>query len=167
MATYSSTLAWKIPRTKSLVGCNPWVSKGSDTAERLHFHFTDCLECPPTSCSHFIPPHNRYLINISWIVSKTFPFCWSFHSWYGFFVLLSCISFMWLLCKLKRAYLSRYLCQELILRLVHLCSQSIVEYGYPERNLLLFKCAFLLDPHRNKKVRLLLIFSPDMLWPLN
>ena len=53
--------------------------------------------------------------------------------------------------------------QELILRLIHLCSWSTVECGNPERNFLLFKHAFLLDPHRNKKARLLLIFSPDML----
>ena len=47
---------------KSLVGCSPWGRKGSDTTERLHFHFSlscigegngnplqcSCLESPRT-----------------------------------------------------------------------------------------------------------------------
>ena len=36
-ATHSSTLAWKIPWTRRLVGYNPWVHKESDMTERLHF----------------------------------------------------------------------------------------------------------------------------------
>ena len=43
MAPYSSTLAWKTPWTRSLVGCSPWGRKESDTTEWLHFHF-------PLSC---------------------------------------------------------------------------------------------------------------------
>ena len=43
MAPHSSTLAWKIPWTASLVGCSPWSRKESDTTERLHFHFS--LSC--------------------------------------------------------------------------------------------------------------------------
>ena len=38
MAIHSSTLAWKIPWTESLVGYSPWGCKESDTTERLHFH---------------------------------------------------------------------------------------------------------------------------------
>jgi len=37
MATYSSSLAWKIPGQRSLVGYSPWGHKESDTTERLHF----------------------------------------------------------------------------------------------------------------------------------
>ena len=33
MATHSSTLAWKIPRMRSLVGYSPWGRKESDTTE--------------------------------------------------------------------------------------------------------------------------------------
>ena len=45
MAPHSSTLAWKIPWTESLVGCRPWGHKESDTTERLHFHFSlSCIE---------------------------------------------------------------------------------------------------------------------------
>ena len=33
MATNSSTLAWKIPWTESLVGYSPWGCKESDTTE--------------------------------------------------------------------------------------------------------------------------------------
>ena len=33
MATHSSTLAWKIPWTESLVGYSPWGCKESDTTE--------------------------------------------------------------------------------------------------------------------------------------
>ena len=43
MATHSSTLAWKIPWTRSLVGYSPWGRKELDMTERLHFtslHFT-------------------------------------------------------------------------------------------------------------------------------
>ena len=43
MAAHSSTLAWKIHGWRSLVGCNPWGPRESDTTERLHFHFS--LSC--------------------------------------------------------------------------------------------------------------------------
>ena len=42
MATHSSTLAWKIPGQRSLVGCSPWVTKSqtrlSDFTFTFHFH---------------------------------------------------------------------------------------------------------------------------------
>ena len=53
--THSSTLAWKIPWTWSLVGCSPSGLKESDTTERLLFHFS--LSCTgegngnPLQCS--------------------------------------------------------------------------------------------------------------------
>ena len=43
MASHSSTLAWRIPWRRSLVGCGPWGCEESDTTERLHFHFS--LSC--------------------------------------------------------------------------------------------------------------------------
>ena len=43
MTTHSSTLAWKIPWQRSLVGCSPWGHWELDTTERLHFHFS--LSC--------------------------------------------------------------------------------------------------------------------------
>ena len=45
LAPHSSTLAWKIPWTRSLDGCSPWgrEESESDTTERLHFHFS--LSC--------------------------------------------------------------------------------------------------------------------------
>ena len=43
MATHSSTLAWKIPGQRILVGCCLWGRIESDTTERLHFHFS--LSC--------------------------------------------------------------------------------------------------------------------------
>ena len=36
MATHSSTLAWKIPWTRSLVGYSPWGHKEANRTERLH-----------------------------------------------------------------------------------------------------------------------------------
>ena len=33
MATHSSILAGRIPRTEELGGCSPWGRKGSDTTE--------------------------------------------------------------------------------------------------------------------------------------
>ena len=39
MAIHSSTLAWKIPWTRNLIGYSPWGRKESDTTERLQFHF--------------------------------------------------------------------------------------------------------------------------------
>ena len=44
IAARSSTLAWIIPWTGSLVGCSPWGREELDTTERLHFHF-------PLSCT--------------------------------------------------------------------------------------------------------------------
>ena len=38
MASHSSTLAWKIPWTESLVGCSPWGRSELDTTERLYVH---------------------------------------------------------------------------------------------------------------------------------
>lgn len=35
MATHSSLLAWRIPRTEEPGGCSPWGRKESDTTERL------------------------------------------------------------------------------------------------------------------------------------
>ena len=40
METHSSTLAWKIPCTRSLIGYSPWGPEESDTTERLHFHIS-------------------------------------------------------------------------------------------------------------------------------
>ena len=36
MAAHSSTLAWRIPWRRSLVGYSPWGRKESDTTEQLH-----------------------------------------------------------------------------------------------------------------------------------
>ena len=36
MAPHSSTLAWKIPWTRGLVGYSPWGRKESDMTEGLH-----------------------------------------------------------------------------------------------------------------------------------
>ena len=43
MAPHSSTLAWKSHERRSPVGRSPWGRRGSDTTERLHFHFS--LSC--------------------------------------------------------------------------------------------------------------------------
>ena len=43
MATHSSILAWRIPRMEELGGLHSIGHKGSDTTERLHFHFTFTL----------------------------------------------------------------------------------------------------------------------------
>ena len=39
-APHSSTLAWKVPWRRSLVGYSPWGREESDTTEWLHFHFS-------------------------------------------------------------------------------------------------------------------------------
>ena len=39
MATHSSILAWRIPRTEELGGLQSTGRKESDMTERLHFHF--------------------------------------------------------------------------------------------------------------------------------
>ena len=41
MAPHSSTLAWKVPWTRSLVGYSPWGYKELDTTERLHSHASE------------------------------------------------------------------------------------------------------------------------------
>ena len=40
MATHSSILAWRIPRTEELGGLQSTGRKESDMTEQLHFHFT-------------------------------------------------------------------------------------------------------------------------------
>ena len=50
-ATHSSTLAWKIPWRRSLVGYSPWGHKESDTAEQLHFPFSFPCTCSRDICS--------------------------------------------------------------------------------------------------------------------
>ena len=55
MARNSITLAWKIPWTEEPGSCSPWGCWGSDTTERLTFHFS--LSCTgegkgnPIQCS--------------------------------------------------------------------------------------------------------------------
>ena len=39
MATHSSTLAWKIPWTEELLGCNPGVAKSRTRLSNSTFHF--------------------------------------------------------------------------------------------------------------------------------
>ena len=43
MAPHSSTLAWKIPWWRSLVGCSPWGRWELDMTQWLHFQFS--LSC--------------------------------------------------------------------------------------------------------------------------
>ena len=63
VAPHSSTLAWKIPGRRSLVGCSPWGRWVSDMTERLHFHFS--LLCigegngNPLQCSCLENPRDR------------------------------------------------------------------------------------------------------------
>ena len=63
MAPHSCTLAWKTPGRRSLEGCSPWGRWGSDTTERLHFHFS--LSCigegngNPLQCSCLENPRDR------------------------------------------------------------------------------------------------------------
>ena len=40
MATHSSILAWRTPRTEELESHSPWGHKGLDTTERLSLTFT-------------------------------------------------------------------------------------------------------------------------------
>ena len=61
MAIHSSTIAWKIPWQRSLVGYGPWGCKESDTTERLHF---------PTSLSIPIIHGFRSLVSASLKWSK-------------------------------------------------------------------------------------------------
>ena len=77
MAPHSSTLAWKIPWRRSLVGFSSWDRYESDTTERLHFHFS--LACTgggngnPLQCSCLENPRDRgawwaavYVVAQSW-----------------------------------------------------------------------------------------------------
>ena len=45
MATYSNILAWKIPRTESLMGYSPWGRKESGTAKHAH---NPIIRVPPS-----------------------------------------------------------------------------------------------------------------------
>ena len=60
MATHSSTLAWRIPRMEEP---SRLQSMGSDTAERLHFHFSLSRigegNSNPLQCSCLENPRDR------------------------------------------------------------------------------------------------------------
>ena len=53
MATRSSILAWKIPRTEEPGGYGPWGRKESDTTKHAHTHKTSgrCMSL----CHHQLP----------------------------------------------------------------------------------------------------------------
>ena len=85
MATHSSTLAWKIPWTVSLVDYSPWDRKESDTTERHHFHFhiltKRCLAHAKALSTHWLILPKDYvwyqsedLKRWSQIVGHSFPF---------------------------------------------------------------------------------------------
>ena len=63
MAPHPSTLAWKIPWTEEPGGLQSMGSLGSDTTERLHFHFS--LSCigegngNPLQCSCLENPRDK------------------------------------------------------------------------------------------------------------
>ena len=50
MVTHSSILAWRIPRTKSLVGYSPWGRKELDATERLPYSLIAALQCCVSFC---------------------------------------------------------------------------------------------------------------------
>ena len=53
MATLSSILAWRIPRTEKPGGYSPWDHKQSDMTELLTFSLSFIslqVRCPPWSC---------------------------------------------------------------------------------------------------------------------
>ena len=80
MAPHSSTLAWKIPWRRSLVGCSPWGREESDTTERLHFHFSlsriregngnplqcSCLENPGKGEPGGLPSMGSHRVGHDW-----------------------------------------------------------------------------------------------------
>ena len=87
MAPHSSTPAWKKSHgQKSLVGCSPWGHEGSDTTERLHFHFSlscigegngnplqcSCLENPRDGRAWWAAVHG--VTSQTWLSDFTFTF---------------------------------------------------------------------------------------------
>ena len=68
MATHSSTLAWKIPWTRSLVGYSLWGCKESDTTEQLHLLFWWS-----SGCWKF--EHRIYIISVSTFLSVSAQAC--------------------------------------------------------------------------------------------
>ena len=91
MAPHSSTLAWKIPGRRSLVGFSPWGSEESDATEQLHFHLS--LSCTgegngtPLQCSCLENPRDGgawwaavYGVAQSWTRLKRLS---SSSSWYS------------------------------------------------------------------------------------
>ena len=55
MATHSSILAWKTPRTEELEVYSPWGHKESDTTERLTLNNNTPLEKEMATHSRFLP----------------------------------------------------------------------------------------------------------------
>ena len=79
MAIHSSTIAWKIPGQRSLVGYSPWGRKELDTTERLHFHLLfscigegngnplqySCLENPRTEEPGGLPSMGSHRVDLT------------------------------------------------------------------------------------------------------
>ena len=60
MATHSSILAWKTPRTEKAGGLySPWGGKESDTTERK---IVDIQQCDPTKCQSRPQGSQRILV---------------------------------------------------------------------------------------------------------
>ena len=80
MAPHSSTLAWKIPWTEEPGRFSPWGRWGSDTTERLHFHFSrscigegngnplqcSCLENPRDGKPGGLPSTGSHRVRHDW-----------------------------------------------------------------------------------------------------
>ena len=89
METHSSTLAWKIPCTRSLIGYSPWGPEESDTTERLHFHISlwcigegnsnplqcSCLENPRYGGAWWAPIYGvaQSRTWLTWLSSSSIP----------------------------------------------------------------------------------------------
>ena len=85
-------LPWKSHGQRSLEGCSPWGRWGSDTTERLHFHFS--LSCTgegngnPLQCSCLENPRDRGAwwaavcgvtrswTRLKWLSSSSSSECW-------------------------------------------------------------------------------------------
>ena len=61
MAIHSSTIAWKTPGWKSVVGYSPWGRKELDTTERLHFMHTYTDTHKYTYIQIHIPHTNKHI----------------------------------------------------------------------------------------------------------
>ena len=79
MATHSSVLAWRIPRTGSLVGCRLWGGTESDTTKATHQQQQQCIDSY-AFCINILQNDVSTTVEIHLLIEISLSCCFNFLS---------------------------------------------------------------------------------------